>query len=486
MKSHPLALTLLVLGLALGLSCTLHRANSRPDWHPPQKKERARLDKAHAKEIRKGELRPAILEKPVHVIFTFVDHWEPGDDEPLATKKYASLWLTDYARMAARHHDADGRAPQHTWFCEFLSLPALQALAQASFADLGELEVHIHHGTPNDEHHDNTAKMAHTITHFLEVLHSVGACLTAEPKPHSYFGFIHGKWALDNSRVINGVHGNCGVNQELDLLRAKGCYADFTFPAWGSMQPRRFSKILACVDTPAPKSYGDPQNYRELQAGAPPKPGEFVLIMGPGSRENIDQSEAPTLKRMQDWVKIGVHVPGRDNWIFVKVHSHGAQSFDFAQGKSNLIGANADRFYREIEAQFNDGKNYQLHYATAREMYNIAMAAADGKSGNPNDYRDYKIARPASREFFCDAPYRLLSCTPGQAAELQLLTRPKAVAIWAKELPEGGVVLEKDGPADPYRPSDASLARTGAGPWRLVDRTPSRFYRIAGPGEKKG
>jgi hypothetical protein len=32
-----------------------------------------------------------------------------------------------------------------------------------------------------------------------------------------------------------------------------------------------------------------------------------------------------------------------------------------------------------------------LHYITAREAYNVAMAAVDGHSGNPVDYLDYVI-----------------------------------------------------------------------------------------------
>jgi hypothetical protein len=49
---------------------------------------------------------------------------------------------------------------------------------------------------------------------------------------------------------------------------------------------------------------------------------------------------------------------------------------------------------------------------TAREAYNIVKAAEAGKSGNPNDYRDFEIAPPANRLFRCDAPWRLLHYTP--------------------------------------------------------------------------
>src|SRR5438132_607974 len=42
------------------------------------------------------------------------------------------------------------------------------------------------------------------------------------------YGFIHGNWALCNSRPDGRW---CGVNNELEILRATGCYADFTMPS---------------------------------------------------------------------------------------------------------------------------------------------------------------------------------------------------------------------------------------------------------------
>ena len=42
------------------------------------------------------------------------------------------------------------------------------------------------------------------------------------------YGFIHGNWALDNSRPDGRM---CGVDNELDVLRETGCYADFTLPS---------------------------------------------------------------------------------------------------------------------------------------------------------------------------------------------------------------------------------------------------------------
>ena len=60
------------------------------------------------------------------------------------------------------------------------------------------------------------------------------------------------------------------------------------------------------------------------------------------------------------------------------------------------LGAEADAMHSYLETAYNDGRDYVLHYVTAREMYNIVKAAEAGKSGNPAAYRDYELAPPAA------------------------------------------------------------------------------------------
>ena len=44
--------------------------------------------------------------------------------------------------------------------------------------------------------------------------------------------------------------------------------------------------------------------------------------------------------------------------------------------------------------RYNDGTRWKLHYVTAREMFNVARAAMDGKPGDPSAYFDYVIPPP--------------------------------------------------------------------------------------------
>ncbi|MGA8278050.1 MAG: hypothetical protein WB784_07650, partial [Rhodanobacteraceae bacterium] len=99
----------------------------------------------------------------------------------------------------------------------------------------------------------------------------------------------------------------------------------------------------------------------------------------------------PSPDRIDAWVRTGIHVEGRPEWIFVKIHTHGAQENDI----DTLLGAPMDEAYTHLESQYNDGRRWKLHYVSAREMYNIIKAAEAGRDGDPADYRDYDVPRPA-------------------------------------------------------------------------------------------
>jgi hypothetical protein len=83
-------------------------------------------------------------------------------------------------------------------------------------------------------------------------------------------------------------------------------------------------------------------------------------------------------------------VAGRPDWVFVKVHTHGAPE----RNAEVLLGPPMAAFHRDVLTRFNDGHRYRLHYVTTREMVNIVHAAEDGKAGSPRDYRDYRYSRP--------------------------------------------------------------------------------------------
>lgn len=344
---------------------------------------------------------PRVDDRPRHVMFCFVDHYEPmwkGAD--LDTQRArVDRWCRDYRALAARHRDADGRPPQHSFFYpeEEYAEEHLDKLAALCADGFGEIEIHLHHKD------DTEANFRDCISRFCRLLHERHGALPIDPVSGELrFGFIHGNWSLDNSR--SDGHW-CGINNELVLLRELGCYADFTLPSAPSdTQTSTINAIYYATDDPQrPKSHdrGEPMRVGGTASG------DLAIIQGPLGLnwrerrfgivpriENADvrRSCPPTPARVDAWVRTGVHVEGRPEWVFVKVHTHGTQEHDM----DTLLGEPMDAMHRHLEEHYNDGTRYVLHYVTSREMYNIAKAAEAGMTGDPGRYRDFLLPPPRS------------------------------------------------------------------------------------------
>lgn len=322
---------------------------------------------------------------PVHVFFVYVDHFEPGDNYRLVER-----WLSEYPRLAGRHRDSAGRPLQHTWFYPAeqpidRNLAALQKLVAAGY---GETELHLHHG--NDTQESARRRFEQSIAY----LQKFGFLKTVDGATH--FAFIHGNWGLDNSLGKQF----CGANRELAMLRDLGCFADYTFPSsWWESQPPFVNNIYEATDDDRPKSY---DHGVPLQEGVKPV-GDLLIFQGPLVMAPVaspaklfvvvDDGEIhPAVpvgpKRVDYWMRSNIHVKGRPDWQFLKVHTHGAESENDA---SETLGPRFDSALSHLEKAYNDGTRYVLHYVTAREAFNLARAAADGKRGDPRQYYDYLI-----------------------------------------------------------------------------------------------
>ena len=83
------------------------------------------------------------------------------------------------------------------------------------------------------------------------------------------YGFIHGNWALDNSRPDGRC---CGVNNELAILRETGCYADFTLPSAPS--PAQTAKINSIYYAGHPSTGAAVARHRRCRRRRAPSPDE--------------------------------------------------------------------------------------------------------------------------------------------------------------------------------------------------------------------
>jgi hypothetical protein len=336
-----------------------------------------------------------------HLIFCFVDHYEPhvGRVDDATARRRLDAWLEQYPRIADRHGDSHGRPPTHSYFYPYDEMEPgeLRNLAEHCADGYGELEIHLHHQDDIGE----TLRLK--LRAAIDTWREVGALGTWPDSERPAWGFIHGNWALDNSRREGG-RNFCGVNNELAVLAEEGCYADFTFPALFHMaQPRQANSIYYATDDPKrPKSHdrGEP-----VRVGGQPS-GDLMIVQGPlclcrrpgrllprPEDGDITGANPAIPERVDAWVRTGIHVEDRPEWVFVKVHTHG-----LADGSRDaLLGSGFDTLFADLEARYNDGRHWRLHYVTARELYNIIKAAEAGRTGDPSDYRDFAIAPPRAR-----------------------------------------------------------------------------------------
>jgi hypothetical protein len=111
---------------------------------------------------------------------------------------------------------------------------------------------------------------------------------------------------------------------------------------------------------------------------------------------------------MRAWLDCHVHVQERPEWLFIKLHTHGAIEHDF----DALFGAKARTMHGLLARELDDGKRFKLHYVTARQAYNVIKAAEQGLGGDPAQYYDFQLG-PQATAFYClDRFHRLASCTP--------------------------------------------------------------------------
>jgi hypothetical protein len=333
---------------------------------------------------------------PRHLLFALCDHYEPlwkTQDRAVGAERVRA-WLHGYPNLVGPFRDADGRPPRHSFFFpgEEYGQDYLDALASLARRGLGEVELHLHH------HDDNAANLRRTIADYLALFAGHGH-LSRDRAGRLRYAFIHGNWCLANARSDRRW---CGVDEELPLLFDSGCYADFTFPAApDDSQPPIVNQIYwpegdlarrRAQDTGSPARVGQMRRDRLLMIEGPLA---FTLRPGAIPRPRIENAavtadDPATPERVRSWVRTGIHVAGRPEWVFVKVHTHGAPEKQAA----SLLGDGGRMLHTELTTRYNDGRRWRLHYVTAREMYNVAVAAMDGQTGDPGAYRDYELPPP--------------------------------------------------------------------------------------------
>ena len=329
--------------------------------------------------IRNWTRRPA---KRVWIAIT--DHYEPfwrNTSEQVAADR-VEAWMKGWPRIASEFTDSAGRKPIYSFFYpeEEYRPHLMDRLAESVRAGIGDVEVHLHH---DGEGEQNFVDRMQSFTETLIARHGLLRRIDGRPA----FGFIHGNWALDNSRSDGR---RCGLNNELSLLIKLGCYADFTLPsAPHSTQTRMVNTIYWAVDDAGrPKSHDTGIPF-EVGATAINRPAPALLMIpgplglrstlfGNGDRltprletGEVASYDPPTPARVKAWLDLAPRV-GDD--VFVKLHTHGTQE----RHSSFLLNQGLRQLFRWMDLEVK-ARGQSLYFASAWQLKVAVDAIGCGK-----------------------------------------------------------------------------------------------------------
>lgn len=335
-----------------------------------------------------------------HIIFVVANHFEPGVGKEAAGP--VDQWCKLAFRTGRALRDHDGTLFRHTYFfpAEQYDAPSLEKLATLRDDGLGEVEIHLHHGVQQPDNALNTRQLLETFRDTLAYKHGFLSRDSLNPSPQ--YAFVHGNCALANSAGGR----NCGVDSEMQVLAETGCYADFTLPS--APDQSQVPKINAIYQCGHPLEEARPhRSGPDLKVGD--KPSLPIIVNGPLVFDWTRRVRGWPIPRIEDgalagnyplkidrfrrWQSAQIGVEGRAEWIFIKLYCHGF----FEQDQQAMMGDELRRFMTEVLELGETTGDFKVHFASAREVFNMIMAALDGQRGDPGKYRDYRL-RPIWRE----------------------------------------------------------------------------------------
>ncbi|MBA3765588.1 MAG: hypothetical protein H0W99_01115 [Acidobacteria bacterium] len=337
-----------------------------------------------------------------HILIFVANHFEPfwneqGQKLDLSTQqRRLEEWCAMAEKTGQAVRDSAGAAFRHTLFYpgEEYQAPLLDRMAQLQADGFGEVEIHLHHGV---EAPDTAANLRRALTEFRDALAEEHGCLSRMNGVGApMYGFVHGNLALGNS--AGGRF--CGVDEEMQILAETGCYADFTLPsAPDQSQVPRINAIYQCggpLDKARPHRSGP-----SVRVGV--RPQLPLIFTGPlvfNWSRRVKGLPVPRLDdgslvgnypldtaRFTNWRNAHIGVRGKPDWLFIKLYCHGF----FQKDQAAMIGDGARRSMESLLELSEQTGRFKIHFTTAREAFNIAMAAVDGQTGEPGDYRDYRL-----------------------------------------------------------------------------------------------
>jgi hypothetical protein len=320
--------------------------------------------------------------RPKRLWVAITDHYEPLGGASMKTAlDRVGRWSERWPEIAeAAPRDAKGHRPCYSFFYpqEEYRAELLAPLADMTRAGIGDVEIHIHHEK------ETAAGFRQKIGTFCRQLREEHGLLH-ELHGRTVFGFIHGNWALDNSRDDGRW---CGLNGEIRLLRELGCYADFTMPSVPSTTQSRIINQIYWTTGASDRPRSFDHGKRATPGGG--VRGEMLMISGPLGlryRERLVPRmetgelavyDPPNAYRVKRWLDLA---PRLGDDIFLKLYGHGARE----DNAGALLGTRQNeggltRMYGWL-AEAAAEQKIEVHWVSAFDMFqridNLMMGTDD-------------------------------------------------------------------------------------------------------------
>lgn len=335
-----------------------------------------------------AESTPAgtLRDGPIDLFIAVCDHYEPEWGNPGTEAALAKVdrWCREFPERFQKYRDVDGRVPQHTFFFpqDQYRPEYLDRLSELVSRGYGDVDVHLHHDN------DTPQGLRDKLESFRDDLHHRHGLLRRDPVTGNIvYGFIHGNWALCNSRRDGRW---CGVDHEIPILLETGCYADFTFPSAPSdTQPRTINSIYYAADRPGCRA--SHETGVRARAGALAPADHLLMVQGPllfdfnrrklGLVPRVENGDLlgnhpPSAARAKLWLQAAVTVAGQPNLRFAKLHTHGCKDGNLEM----LLGDPMSQFHAELAEWNRREPNFRYHYVTAWEMAQLVHLVEAGGS----------------------------------------------------------------------------------------------------------
>ena len=342
-----------------------------------------------------------------HLLFALCDHYEPlhghADDATGASARRRVDARLSGARRVSRHQRSPAAPRLASFPAKNIGRTFSIALAGLVKTGFGEVEVHLHHD--GDTRATLTEKLSTTLATFARARPPLARC-----QGRFRWAFIHGNWSLANGRPDRKW---CGVDDELLVLHELGCYVDLTFPsAPDPCQPDKVNQIYwPDGDLSRRRSYEHGERARvgaivRRSAADDHRPARTRAQRARALRlENgaITGDDPPTAARVKTWIDQAIHIEGRPEWVFVKVHTHGA----IESTAASLLGDGGRALHEALHAHTTGELPAALRDG-ARDVQR--RARRDGRQARRSD-RVLRLHRRAATD--CDM---IVGCVAGSAA----------------------------------------------------------------------